>query len=211
MAGAGKKTFTAGETLTASDVNTYLMEQSVMVFGGTAARSSAIPTPSEGMFAVTTDDDELDYYNGSSWVSALPVGAWKAYTPTLTGLTVGNAVTTFSYAQVGKIVHVRGLCVLGTTSTMTGPLDVSLPFNSTGYTTVGTLPVGNASFHNGVSSYNYGFMVSLGSATSFRVQVTNAASTYAAGTDVSGGGAIPFAWTSPSGKFFACAFTYEAA
>ena len=35
MAGAGKKTFTAGEVLTASDVNTYLMEQSVMYFGGT--------------------------------------------------------------------------------------------------------------------------------------------------------------------------------
>lgn len=69
MAGAGKKTFTAGETLTASDVNTYLMEQSVMVFGGTAARSSAIPTPSEGMVSYRSDIDNLELYNGSSWLS----------------------------------------------------------------------------------------------------------------------------------------------
>jgi hypothetical protein len=67
MAGAGKKTFTAGETLTASDVNTYLMEQSVMVFGGTAARSSAIPTPSEGMTSYRTDTQQIESYDGAVW------------------------------------------------------------------------------------------------------------------------------------------------
>jgi hypothetical protein len=67
MAGAGKKTFTAGEVLTASDVNTYLMEQSVMVFGGTAARSSAIPTPSEGMTTYRTDTQQIESYDGAQW------------------------------------------------------------------------------------------------------------------------------------------------
>jgi hypothetical protein len=72
MAGAGKKTFTAGETLTASDVNTYLMEQSVMVFGGTAARASAIPTPSTGMTSYigvtgTATIPQLETYTGSAW------------------------------------------------------------------------------------------------------------------------------------------------
>jgi hypothetical protein len=69
MAGAGKKTFTAGEVLTASDVNTYLMEQSVMNFAGTAARASAIPTPSEGMVSYRSDTDNVEFYNGSSWLS----------------------------------------------------------------------------------------------------------------------------------------------
>jgi hypothetical protein len=68
MAGAGKKTFTAGEVLTASDVNTYLMEQSVMVFGGTAARSSAIPTPSEGMTTYRTDTQQIESYDGANWI-----------------------------------------------------------------------------------------------------------------------------------------------
>ena len=72
MAGAGKKTFTAGEVLTASDVNTYLMEQSVMYFGGTAARASAIPTPSTGMTSYigvtgTATIPQLETYTGSDW------------------------------------------------------------------------------------------------------------------------------------------------
>jgi hypothetical protein len=76
MAGAGKKTFTAGEVLTASDTNTYLMEQTVMVFGGTAARSSAIPTPSEGMVSYRTDIDIVETYNGSSWIG---LGGYLTY------------------------------------------------------------------------------------------------------------------------------------
>lgn len=72
MAGAGFKTFTAGAVLTATEVNTYLMQQSVMVFGGTAARSSAIPSPSEGMISYRTDANVVEYYNGSAW---LPVSS----------------------------------------------------------------------------------------------------------------------------------------
>ena len=40
MAGAGFKDFQAGEVLTAVDVDTYLMQQTIMVFAGTAARGS---------------------------------------------------------------------------------------------------------------------------------------------------------------------------
>jgi hypothetical protein len=72
MAGAGMKTFTAGEVLTSSDVNTYLMEQSVIYFGGTAARSSAIPTPSTGMTSYigvtgTATIPQIETYTGSAW------------------------------------------------------------------------------------------------------------------------------------------------
>lgn len=72
MAGAGKKTFTAGEVLTASDTNTYLMEQTVMYFAGTAARASAIPTPSTGMTSYigvtgTATIPQIETYTGSAW------------------------------------------------------------------------------------------------------------------------------------------------
>ena len=95
MAGAGKKTFTAGEVLTASDVNTYLMEQSVMVFGGTAARSSAIPTPSEGMVSYRTDIDIVETYNGSSWIG---LGGYLTYGATrqLAANNTFNNQTTFA-------------------------------------------------------------------------------------------------------------------
>ena len=67
MAGLGRKTFSPGDVLTSSDVQGYLMDQSVMVFAGTAARTSAIPSPSAGMVAYSTATS-LQVYNGSAWV-----------------------------------------------------------------------------------------------------------------------------------------------
>lgn len=62
------KVFTAGSALPASDGNTYLMEQQLMVFAGTADRSAAIGTPVHGMFTFITASDTLEYYDGSNWV-----------------------------------------------------------------------------------------------------------------------------------------------
>lgn len=76
MAGAGFKDFTAGEVLTANDVDQYLMQQSIMVFAGTAARGSAIGTAvAEGMFTYLADTNALEYYDGSSWVAFSGGGA----------------------------------------------------------------------------------------------------------------------------------------
>ena len=69
MAGAGWKSFTAGEVLTASDVQTYIMDQVFMVFAGTAARASAIASPSEGMFTYLSDTDSIEYFDGSDWTA----------------------------------------------------------------------------------------------------------------------------------------------
>jgi hypothetical protein len=69
MAGLGRKTFSPGDVLTSSDVQGYLMDQSVMVFSGTATRDSAIPSPSAGMVAYSTAT-QLQVYNGSAWVDA---------------------------------------------------------------------------------------------------------------------------------------------
>lgn len=68
MAGAGFKTFNVGEVLTATNVNTYLMQQAVMVFADASARSTAITAPSEGMVTYLTDTNTLWFYDGSGWV-----------------------------------------------------------------------------------------------------------------------------------------------
>jgi len=69
MAGLGRKVFTAGEVLTAADVNGYLMDQAVQVYAGTAARGSALGTSvSEGQVTYRTDDNALEVYDGSAWV-----------------------------------------------------------------------------------------------------------------------------------------------
>jgi hypothetical protein len=67
MAGAGFKTFSNGEVLTASDVNTYMMEQQIMVFANENERDTTILSPSEGMFAYSRETNILSFYNGVSW------------------------------------------------------------------------------------------------------------------------------------------------
>ena len=68
MAGLGRKVFTAGDVLTASDVQNYLMDQTVMNFAGTAARSSAIATPTTGMTTYNQTTQQLESYNGTAYV-----------------------------------------------------------------------------------------------------------------------------------------------
>jgi len=70
-----RKEFEAFTRLDASDVNDFLMDQTIMVFGGTAARGSAIATPTDGMYSHLTDTDSLQYYNGTAWVAAGGGGA----------------------------------------------------------------------------------------------------------------------------------------
>jgi hypothetical protein len=68
---SGRKTFVAGEILTASDVNGFLMDQSVMVFDDSTARGSAIPTPTEGMVTYRKDTKLVEAFNGTAFT---PVG-----------------------------------------------------------------------------------------------------------------------------------------
>jgi len=72
MAGAGAKLFVSGDVLTAAQVNTYLMDQSVMRFADAPARDAAFggagePTLAEGMICYLLDSNSLFYYSGSSW------------------------------------------------------------------------------------------------------------------------------------------------
>lgn len=71
MAGAGFKTFNTGDVLTASDVNTYLMQQTVMVFASAAARTTALgANVAEGMLSYLTSTKQVEVYNGTAWVAS---------------------------------------------------------------------------------------------------------------------------------------------
>jgi hypothetical protein len=66
LAGAGFKLFQDGQVLLASEVNTYMMQQQIMVFADCTARDAAITSPSQGMFAFLKDTDTLTIYT-TSW------------------------------------------------------------------------------------------------------------------------------------------------
>lgn len=67
MAGAGFKTFSAGAVLTATEVNTYLMQQSTQYFASASARSSANPVPTEGQISYLADINIVESYDGANW------------------------------------------------------------------------------------------------------------------------------------------------
>lgn len=87
MAGAGYKLFNTGDVLTAAQVNTYLQEQTVMVFASSTARTTALSSVlAEGMMSYLQDTNAVEVYNGSAWVS---VGS----TGDITGVTAGTGLS----------------------------------------------------------------------------------------------------------------------
>jgi hypothetical protein len=85
MAGAGYKLFATGDVLTAAQVNTYLMQQTVMVFASSAARTSALSgVLAEGMVSYLQDTNTLEVYDGAAWVGA---------TGDITALTAGTGIS----------------------------------------------------------------------------------------------------------------------
>jgi hypothetical protein len=65
LAGAGFKLFENGNVLLASEVNTFMMDQQIMVFADSTARDAAILSPTQGMFAFLKDDDKLTVFTDS--------------------------------------------------------------------------------------------------------------------------------------------------
>jgi len=83
MAGGGRKNFCDGEVFSPADVNDYLMDQAVMRFADSAARSSAIGTPTEGMVSYLDDTNDVEVYDGTGWVN---------FTGDITNITAGTAL-----------------------------------------------------------------------------------------------------------------------
>jgi hypothetical protein len=125
------KTFNVGDILTASDVQTYLMKQSVMVFASSSARASAISSPSEGMLTYLSDTNVLNIYDGSAWVGAVnagslnsmygatyadvaintgTTGAWRLFTIP-GGRTFDQVISCVPYGGVNDVVFFYGLCL----------------------------------------------------------------------------------------------------
>jgi len=116
MAGAGYKLFATGDVLTAAQVNTFLMQQTVMVFASSAARTSALSgVLAEGMVSYLQDTNTLEVYDGAAWVGA--TGDITALTAG-TGISISSAtgpVPTVTNAMATEITA-KGDLIVGTGS-----------------------------------------------------------------------------------------------
>lgn len=207
-AGLGYKEFTTGDVLTAADANGYLASQVVMVFASAAARTSAIASPQEGMISFLKDTNSTEYYSGSAWVAiggASGGFTYAAYTPTFTNFTLGNGtINTARWAQSGKMVHVYGQVTLGSTSSVSGAITVSLP--ATASSSAVAIYTGWATFNDdGVGSYT-GF-ARITSTTAMRLDPNKSDGTYNLIANTSA--TVPMTWT--TNDDFRFSLVYEAA
>ena len=113
MAGAGYKLFASGDVLTASDVNTYLQDQTIMVFASTSARDTALNSvKSEGMFVYITGTNTLQFYDGSSWtdtsLTADITGVTTSATSGLSGGATSGDVTLVISPNLASSATVAG-------------------------------------------------------------------------------------------------------
>jgi len=83
------KTFANGFPLPASDLNNFLMNQSVIVFADSAARTTAIATPIQGMLTYLEDTSTYETWTGAAWANISNPGDITAVTAG-TGLTGGG-------------------------------------------------------------------------------------------------------------------------
>jgi len=83
------KLFNSGEILTAANVNSYLMKQSVMVFADASARTTALSgVLAAGMVSYLTGTNSLETYNGSAWTANGTGDVTSTGTQTLTNKTL---------------------------------------------------------------------------------------------------------------------------
>jgi hypothetical protein len=147
------KTMSGGETsLSGTDNNSLALKytpgyESVFINGVLQVRGSdyvaTTGTTVTGLIALTANDvvmveSIIAYSVGDTYTQStldgkfatqvdFPAGAWTAYTPTLTGFTLGTGGTmTARYTKIGKTVHGYVNITLGTSFTMTA-LQLSLP------------------------------------------------------------------------------------
>jgi len=108
------------------------LPSSRLIQPGVCTSTTRPASPFEGQVIYETDTDKMLVYNGSAWLyvstpQATEPGAWTTYTPTNSGITLGNGTQTARYTKIGKTVFVSYRLVLGSTSSLSGSVTVGLP------------------------------------------------------------------------------------
>ena len=131
MAGAGYKLFVNGNTLSASDINTYLNQQTIMVFANTGARDTALTgVVAEGMHCYIIGTGR-QYYNGSAWITDVTASSTSTLTnKTLTAPAISGSVSGTTILQ-GASAASGTLTLPAATDTLVGKATTDTLTNKT--------------------------------------------------------------------------------
>lgn len=92
-------------------------------YADSAARTTALPSPSEADLSYLQDTNSVEVYDGSAWAAVSGAGGtYVDYSSsvTFTNFTLGNGTVTAHYARIGDFVHYTGLLIIGSTSSFSG-------------------------------------------------------------------------------------------
>jgi hypothetical protein len=170
------------------------------LIGATAADTPArLAVGANGTMLVANSAEST----GLKWTTATDQFPWQTWSPTIGNFTIGNGTANYRYSQIGKTVTVDFNIVIGSTTSVSGNPNFSLPveakYDRAAFT--GAYTDAGAGFFAGIA------LLEQGAYSFISLKAINASGTYANFSDV--GSAVPFTWTTSDEINFQ--FTYEAA
>jgi hypothetical protein len=208
-----KSTFTAKGSIAAATAASTPANVSVGTNGqvltadSTAATGVAWTTPLSSplttkgdLFTYTTTNARLGVGTNNALLTADSgqatglkyAGLWTTFTPTISGVTLGNGSKSGSYCQIADTVFFRVIMVLGSTTSITAEVDLTLPTTASGYSTLDFMNVSNQVYDASASAF-YASTANIAVGNTVRVGTLNTSATYGSFSQIGNGVPISFA------------------